>query len=251
MAQVLLPPSSAHDEQSYFASSNHLHRSSSTPSLSYDSYGYSLSRSPSPSVTSRDGSEDWRVSQSSSSSPASPAFSPHPSRSVQVKSSSFHSGSPSSISLCAQARNQADDEEELAFPSYDDGPIPPSKCPAATAPTADHEDEEPIAPLGSATDSQSELTSESDQSQYIPPVADDTAIQAQPSRQVDYLSHDWREEDIWSSWKHIVSRRKVYGERSRLENASWRTWAKQKHRLKTVSPETLNWFVNLNYPIRN
>lgn len=38
-----------------------------------------------------------------------------------------------------------------------------------------------------------------------------------------------------------MSQRKVYGQRSRLENASWRTWAKTKNHLATVSPETLNW----------
>lgn len=27
----------------------------------------------------------------------------------------------------------------------------------------------------------------------------------------------------------------------RLENASWRTWAKQRGNLKTINPETLNW----------
>ncbi|KAI9769713.1 MAG: hypothetical protein M1840_003950 [Geoglossum simile] len=70
---------------------------------------------------------------------------------------------------------------------------------------------------------------------------DDTAVRHEPSRHVDYLSHDWKEEDIWSSWRHIVSKRKVYGNSARLENASWRTWAKAKYRLKTVSPETLNW----------
>ncbi|EIW75068.1 hypothetical protein CONPUDRAFT_66052 [Coniophora puteana RWD-64-598 SS2] len=29
----------------------------------------------------------------------------------------------------------------------------------------------------------------------------------------------------------------------RLENASWRTWWKQRNGLGTVSPETLNWSV--------
>ena len=29
----------------------------------------------------------------------------------------------------------------------------------------------------------------------------------------------------------------------RLENASWRTWWKQRNKLKTISPETLNWYV--------
>jgi len=70
---------------------------------------------------------------------------------------------------------------------------------------------------------------------------DDTAVKQAPSRHVDYLSHDWKEEDIWSSWRHIVSQRKVYGEKSRLENASWRTWAKQRSRLRTVNPQNLNW----------
>ncbi|EWY79679.1 hypothetical protein FOYG_17165 [Fusarium oxysporum NRRL 32931] len=33
---------------------------------------------------------------------------------------------------------------------------------------------------------------------------DDMAISNRPSRHVDYLSHNWREEDIWSSWRYIV-----------------------------------------------
>ena len=70
---------------------------------------------------------------------------------------------------------------------------------------------------------------------------DDTTVWVRPLRYVDYLSHDWREEDIWSSWKHIASKGKLYGNSTRLENASWRTWTKSKYRLKTVSPETLNW----------
>ncbi|KAF4332559.1 hypothetical protein FBEOM_13638 [Fusarium beomiforme] len=36
---------------------------------------------------------------------------------------------------------------------------------------------------------------------------DDMAVSIRPSHQVDYLSHDWREEDIWSSWRCIVMRR--------------------------------------------
>jgi hypothetical protein len=57
------------------------------------------------------------------------------------------------------------------------------------------------------------------------------------------LSHNWKEEDIWSSWKHIVSAKGQYNNSARLENASWRTWIKAKNKLKTVSPETLNWYV--------
>ncbi|KAH7035357.1 uncharacterized protein B0I36DRAFT_360742 [Microdochium trichocladiopsis] len=70
---------------------------------------------------------------------------------------------------------------------------------------------------------------------------DDTAAKHHPTQHVDYLSHNWKEEDIWSSWRYIVSKRGDYSNSSRLENASWRTWMKSKYRLKTVSPETLNW----------
>jgi hypothetical protein len=70
---------------------------------------------------------------------------------------------------------------------------------------------------------------------------DDTAVRIQPSNHVDYLSHNWKEEDIWSSWKHIVSKRIAYSNSARLENASWRTWMKSKNKLKTISPESLDW----------
>ena len=80
---------------------------------------------------------------------------------------------------------------------------------------------------------------------------DDSAVGAQPSRHVDYLSHDWREEDIWSSWKYIISKKGDYSNAARLENASWRTWMKAKNKLKTVSPETLNWFVSMYSELMN
>lgn len=71
--------------------------------------------------------------------------------------------------------------------------------------------------------------------------SDDASIEPEPERHVDYLSHDWREEDIWTSWRYVVARRDRYSNGVRLENASWRTWAKSKYGLRTVSPETLNW----------
>ncbi|KAI0430256.1 hypothetical protein F5Y09DRAFT_237994 [Xylaria sp. FL1042] len=70
---------------------------------------------------------------------------------------------------------------------------------------------------------------------------DDTAVTHHPTQHVDYLSHDWKEEDIWSSWRYIISKRAEFTNSARLENASWRTWMKAKYNLKTVSPETLNW----------
>lgn len=84
-------------------------------------------------------------------------------------------------------------------------------------------------------------TTRSDSPLPTTPVADDTAIKQEPSQHVDYLSHNWREEDIWASWRNIVSQRRVYGQKSRLENASWRTWAKFKYDLPTISPDSLNW----------
>jgi hypothetical protein len=72
-------------------------------------------------------------------------------------------------------------------------------------------------------------------------------VQPQPSRHVDYLSHIWREEDIWVSWKLIVSKRHRYENSMRLENASWRAWKQLKDKLKTVSPESLNWLVTCHY----
>lgn len=70
---------------------------------------------------------------------------------------------------------------------------------------------------------------------------DDLAVEEQPSRHVDYLSHEWEEDEIRSSWRHVVGKRRVLDNWERLENASWRTWAKSRGRLLTISPEALNW----------
>lgn len=87
----------------------------------------------------------------------------------------------------------------------------------------------------------SEDTSRPDTPECPEHAEDDTAVSSRPSRQVDYLSHDWREEDIWTSWRYIVTRRGEFSNSARLENASWRTWMKAKNNLKTISPESLNW----------
>ncbi|CAJ0769276.1 13326_t:CDS:2, partial [Entrophospora sp. SA101] len=59
---------------------------------------------------------------------------------------------------------------------------------------------------------------------------------------VDYLSHEWKkEDDIWTSWKAMSKQKKEIANGIRLENASWRTWAKQKYHLRTVNPEKINW----------
>ncbi|KAK9765877.1 protein phosphatase regulator [Basidiobolus ranarum] len=63
----------------------------------------------------------------------------------------------------------------------------------------------------------------------------------QPSVCVDYLSHNWTEEDLTASWRIIAKSKKTLDNGSRLENACWRSWAKQRNNLLTVTPESLNW----------
>ena len=80
-------------------------------------------------------------------------------------------------------------------------------------------------------------------------VPDDSTVPAQEAMiQVDYLSHPWREEDVARSWSNIKSQQSREKNSAadlsnmlRLENASWRTWWKQRNKLKTISPQTLNW----------
>uniref|UniRef100_A0A0W0EW76 Nitrogen regulatory protein areA GATA-like domain-containing protein n=1 Tax=Moniliophthora roreri TaxID=221103 RepID=A0A0W0EW76_MONRR len=79
-------------------------------------------------------------------------------------------------------------------------------------------------------------------------VPDDSSLETQPRAQVDYLSHDWREEDVWRSWRNMTRQKNEIANGMRLENASWRTWWKQRNKLKTVNPETLNWSVIILYP---
>lgn len=120
------------------------------------------------------------------------------------------------------------DEEQLDFPSYDDAGhlkrvsdlcddlslLPPSNLPEQSESGSPEENEH---------------------------AEDDVAISPMPERHVDYLSHDWLEEDIWSSWKHLRSKRKIYSKKERLENAAWRIWEKERQGLATVTPESINW----------
>ncbi|WEW58554.1 protein phosphatase regulator [Emydomyces testavorans] len=73
------------------------------------------------------------------------------------------------------------------------------------------------------------------------PPGDDSCIERAPTRQVDYLTHSWKQEEIWRSWRYITRNQDSYRNGDRLENAVWRSWLKTKYRLKTVTPESLNW----------
>lgn len=167
-------------------------------------------------------------------------------QSESSRASSLHSESSSSLSLDTRLDESSSEDDGLSFPDYGKNrkgfskPVDPFDYGHAQGIGIIGETLPPFDP---------QMTSEGSLSTDTPlttpdpvPVSeDDTAVRKEPSRHVDYLSYEWREEDIWSSWRHIVEHRSVYGERSRLENASWRTWAKSQFKLRTVSPETLNW----------
>ena len=167
------------------------------------------------------------------SEPSSAPSSPRTAAPECSRQSSYMSTPSSSFSIDYNGTP----EDDICFPSYDDKEYfdvlgqDPAESPEAA-------DLTPLTrtPRSNVAHSPSRLF-EPDQT-----AGDDMAIKSEPTRHVDYLSHNWKEEDIWQSWRHVVARRKVYSNSMRLENASWRTWSKSKNRLKTVSPETLNWY---------
>lgn len=175
-------------------------------------------------------SEPW---ESISTSPRSSSLNSSPrSSNLDLSKTSSFTSTPTSAGFSLDSES---DEDDIDLPNYANLSLSPHHRSYAKP----SDDDLDVPEISTTTD-----TTQSDSPLPTPVVADDTMIKQQPSRHVDYLSHEWREEDIWASWRHIVSQRSVYGQRSRLENASWRTWAKSKYRLRTVSPERLNWCVS-------
>ena len=192
-------------------------RSSSNLKQRFAAVGYDTSRYPA------------SLPSSAPSSPrlTAPEFSNQP---------SYTSTPSSSLSLDEQCETE---EEDIVFPLYDDGGYYEEL--AVVEPPSSPESPGPDVVTKSASDSALAEPAHPRNSDARPTAGDDSAIENEPTRHVDYLSHSWREEDIWASWRHIMAKKKVYSNGARLENASWRTWAKSKYQLKTVSPETLNW----------
>lgn len=124
-----------------------------------------------------------------------------------------------------------DDDEEIIFPSYDYNKLDQKGL------RVEEESEEIL------SDASAEPLADSQCWASRTPAVDDTSIEYEPSRHVDYLSHEWREEDVWESWRYVTRHRDTYSNGLRLENASWRTWMKLKQGLGTISPEALNWLV--------
>ncbi|PVH92751.1 hypothetical protein DM02DRAFT_575302, partial [Periconia macrospinosa] len=153
------------------------------------------------------------------------------------RTSSVQSTPASSLSLDLKSEDESSssDDEGLAFPAY--SVAEKAKAVEAEAPTSS-------SLLTTVTPSPSEAPACT--SDHVPVSEDDTNLRPEPSQHVDYLSPDRKEEDVWSSWRHIVEHRSVYGEQSRLENASWRQWAKLLYRLRNGTPESLNWYFSKN-----
>ncbi|KAL8785438.1 MAG: hypothetical protein Q9213_003368 [Squamulea squamosa] len=232
MAEVLPFPSQA-DGPPHFGSSS-LQRSSSHSSLLLQNPSvYHSSSSSSKSTFSHFGYDNRLSNSLPSSAPSSPRLSQ-----LQFSNQPSYTSTPSSsLSLDEHC---AVDDEAINFPSYTN---------EVYAKPDHHAPEPPSSPedgsLQGAVTSENLITTTKtprlNRAGSSGSAGDDLDIQREPTRHVDYLSHNWNEEDIWSSWRHVVARRNVYSNSTRLENASWRTWAKSKYRLKTVSPETLNW----------
>jgi hypothetical protein len=217
MAEVL--PVQIAEGQTYFSASPLRRSSPSQTAIFIGSPSYT-SRKPTYTSASDDQLADSLPSSTSSSS-----------RNSQIDITPPSSFAPTTSSSTLTLDTTFDTDDSLNLPSYG-------------GPYFGDEDDSPSSPGTSrpqpeASPTQNDTPTNTPEKSLLS--EDDTALKAEPSRHVDYLSHEWVEEDIWSSWRHIVSKRKVYGERSRLENASWRTWAKQKYKLRTVSPDTLNW----------
>ena len=195
-------------------------RSNSSLKSRYSALGYDTSRLPA------------SLPSSAPSSPllTAPAFSNQP---------SFTSTPSSSLSLDDQYA--APQQDDVVFPSYQNADFLDEICDAAPAPSPESLDSPAPSP---SYETPSHTKIPSDILEHAISAGDDTAIADAPTRHVDYLSHNWKEEDIWASWRHIVTRRGSYSNSPRLENASWRTWTKAKYGLKTVTPEALNWLVS-------
>ncbi|KAL2677275.1 hypothetical protein Neosp_011044 [[Neocosmospora] mangrovei] len=73
-----------------------------------------------------------------------------------------------------------------------------------------------------------------------PRCKDDSEVPVVSSRSVDYLSHEWTDEELGPSWKALSSMKSL-NNRDRLENVIWRAWTKFKNNLSTISPDELNW----------
>ena len=176
-----------------------------------------------------------------SSAPSSPraAFQPSDSTDISFVSTPASNLSASS-SDCDDAQINFHTDDHFVLPDYDHACYPPDPLEELEPPPSPRNGHSYTA---TPDNEDSRSTSRPLSPEVLERAEDDTAVRVQPTRHVDYLSHNWTEEEIWLSWRYIVSRGRDHANATRLENASWRTWLKKKNNLRTVSPETLNWYV--------
>ncbi|PGH11808.1 hypothetical protein AJ80_06966 [Polytolypa hystricis UAMH7299] len=165
---------------------------------------------------------------------SSPEFSTVVAASPELPYTSFPTYAPASVKSPALpsflTTPDFDDTDDFFLPAYDVG------CDIITEEKTPKLSTQPQPPSESDTEETA-----CDFSMMPRTAGDDNSIESEPTRHVDYLAHDWEEEDIWSSWRYVVSKRTAYNNSTRLENAAWRSWAKCKYQLGTVPPESLDW----------
>ena len=187
----------------------------------------------------------------STSLPSSAPSSPRLNHFGLSRQPSYSSTPSSSLSLDDQCSTEFDeDEDDIVFPDYEDEkslegccvhvevesiPIQSPLC-TESRPRA--------VSTSSPTNTPSPKTSRPKWACQSSSTEDDMAAKREPTAHVDYLSHSWAEEDIWASWRYIVTKRKVYGNSIRLENAVWRSWTKSKNKFQTIAPGQLNWYAH-------
>lgn len=67
-------------------------------------------------------------------------------------------------------------------------------------------------------------------------------VEYEATENVDYLSFEWKEEDIRATKNYICRRRAMLGNYRRLENALWRAWAKQEQKLQCSPSSLIQWY---------
>lgn len=72
-------------------------------------------------------------------------------------------------------------------------------------------------------------------------IHDDLTIEERASQNVDYLSFEWKPEDLWATRYYLRQRKPHSRIHQRLSNALWRAWTKIERELPCSSPELIEW----------
>ncbi|OJJ30063.1 hypothetical protein ASPWEDRAFT_699595 [Aspergillus wentii DTO 134E9] len=73
------------------------------------------------------------------------------------------------------------------------------------------------------------------------PVHDDLAIYDNPQSNVDYLSHEWKYEELWPTRRHIRKANLDWAYYCRLENALCRAWMKGRDSRQAFPATGIEW----------